>query len=263
MGEERSLRATRPSKRSKTAAHSMRMTAVAALCRAMPVSWLPVRCGIRMPVVVKYTAMKPQVALPRVRVSAIERRRERGISSSSASSASGTQPLRACVSGSITVNSSHPSHGLLTDLHVHLDTLGEVDVDARAEPDQTDPLALLDLRTLRDVGNDTAGDRAGDLDHLDVTELGVEVPDDALVVLALLVERRNEPTGDVLDRRHRAGEGRAVDVDVQRAHEDRDAGASVLPGHDALHHTVGGRDDPALGDLALRVPEEPQHARRE
>src|SRR5690242_19790615 len=206
--------------------------------------------------------MKPQVALPRVSVSAIDRRSERGISSSSStSSASGTQP--ACVSGSITVNSSHPSHRLLTDLHVDLDTLGEVDVHARAEADQTDPVTLLDLRPLRDVGHDAAGDGAGDLDHLDVTELGVEVPDDALVVLALLVERRNEPTGDVLDGRHRAGERRAVDVDVEWAHEDRDAGASVLPRHDALHHAVGGRDDTALGDLTLGVAEEPQHPGRE
>src|SRR5436309_399732 len=198
----------------------------------MPVdSSLPVRCGIRMPVVVKYTAMNPHVALPRVRVSAIERRRERGISSSSStSSASGTQP--AWVSGSITVNASHPSHRLLTDLDRDLHALGQVDVDARAEADQTDAVALLDLRALRDVGDDAAGHRAGDLDHFDVTEFGVEVPDDALVVLALLVERRNEPAGDVLDRGHRAGERRAVDVDVERAHEDRDPGATVLPRHD-------------------------------
>lgn len=46
---------------------------------------------------------------------------------------------------------------------------------------------------------------AGDLHHLDVAELGVEVPDDALVVLALLVERRNEAAGHVLDGGHRAG----------------------------------------------------------
>src|SRR5690242_8238997 len=143
---------------------------------------------MRMPVVVKYTAMKPHVALPRVRVSAIDRRRERGISSSSStSSASGTQPW---VSGSITVNASHPRHGLLSHLDRDLHALGQVDVDARAETDQADPLALLDLRALGDVGDDAAGDGAGDLDHLDVTELGVEVPDDALVVLALLVESR-------------------------------------------------------------------------
>src|SRR4051794_20758276 len=170
------------------------MTAVAALLRAMPVSWLSVRCGIRMPVVVKYTAMKPQVALPRVRVSAIERRRERGISSSSStSSASGTQP--AWVSGSITVNASHPSHRLLADLDRDLHALRQVDVDTRAEADQTDAVALLDLRALRDVGDDAAGHRAGDLDHLDVTEFGVEVPDDALVVLALLVETGTKPPG--------------------------------------------------------------------
>ena len=82
---------------------------------------------MRMPVVVKYTAMKPHVALPSVRVSAIDRRRERGISSSSStSSASGTQP--ALVSGSITVNASHPSHGLLTDLDRDLHALGQVEV---------------------------------------------------------------------------------------------------------------------------------------
>src|ERR1043165_270931 len=106
----------------------------------MPDSSLPVRCGIRMPVVVKYTAMKPQVALPSVRVSAIERRRERGISSSSSStsSASGTH----WVSGSITVNASHPCHRLLADLDGDLAPLGEVDVDAGAETDQADPLAL-------------------------------------------------------------------------------------------------------------------------
>src|SRR3954467_5514073 len=117
-----------------------------------------------MPVVVKYTAMKPQVALPSVRVSAIERRRERGISSSSStSSASGTH----WGSGSITVNASHPCHRLLADLDRDLDTLGEVDVDARAETDQADPVALLDLRSLRHVRDDAASDRTGDLDHLD------------------------------------------------------------------------------------------------
>ncbi len=59
----------------------------------MPDSSLPVRCGMRIPVVVKYTAMNPHVALPRVSVSAIESRSERGMSSaSSCSSASGTQP---------------------------------------------------------------------------------------------------------------------------------------------------------------------------
>ena len=36
---------------------------------------------MRMPVVVKYTAMKPHVALPSVRVSAIDSRSESGISS--------------------------------------------------------------------------------------------------------------------------------------------------------------------------------------
>ncbi len=106
IGEDRSLRATSPSNRSKIAAMSMRITAVAAECRAMPLSSLPVRCGIRMPVVVKYTAMKPHVALPRVRVSAIDSRIESGMSSASSSSASGTHS--ACVSGSITVNASHP-----------------------------------------------------------------------------------------------------------------------------------------------------------
>src|SRR5690606_3165853 len=216
----------------------------------------------RMPVVVKYTAMKPQVALPRVRVSAIDRRSESGISSSSSSwSASGTHP--ACVSGSITVNASHPSHGLLTDLDRDLHALRQVEVDTRAEADETDPVALLDLGALGHVGDDAAGDGAGDLDHPDVTELGVEVPDHPLVVLALLVEGGPETTGDVLDGRHGAVQRRAVDVDVERAHEDRDTGAAVLPRHDALHHSVGGRDDPAAGDLALGVAEEPQHPRRQ
>src|SRR4051812_15082046 len=180
--------------------------------------------------------MKPRVALPSVRVSAIDRRSDSGISSASSAMSSSAQ---AGVSGSVTVNSGHPSHRLLADLDVGLDALGKVDVDTRTEADQADPFALLDLRALGDVGHDAAGDGAGDLDHLDVTELGVEVPDDALVVLALLVEGGNEATGDVLDRRDRAREGSAVHVHVQRAHEDRDAGAPVLPRHDALHHTVG------------------------
>lgn len=95
----------------------------------MPDSSLPVRCGIRMPVVVKYTAMKPQVALPRVRVSAIDSRIDNGISSaSSSSSASSTQPAGA--SGSIKVNSSHPCGRGLTDLDGDVDTFRKVDVDA-------------------------------------------------------------------------------------------------------------------------------------
>lgn len=85
IAELRSLRATRPSKRSKTDAMSISRTAVAALWRAMPplASALPMRCGTRTPVVVKYTAMKPQIALPRVRVSAIDSRVESGMSSTS------------------------------------------------------------------------------------------------------------------------------------------------------------------------------------
>lgn len=53
IAEARSLRATSPSNRSKMEASSIRITAMAALCRAIPPSSLPVRCGIRTPVVVK------------------------------------------------------------------------------------------------------------------------------------------------------------------------------------------------------------------
>src|SRR5690606_38066444 len=112
-----------------------------------------------MPVVVKYTAMKPQVALPRVRVSAIDRRSESGIFSSS-SSCSASCTRTSCVSGSITFSSSLPSYGLLTDLDRDLLALRQVEVDTRAEADVTDPVALLDLGALGHVGDDAAGDGA-------------------------------------------------------------------------------------------------------
>src|SRR5215203_6772103 len=106
---------------------------------------------MRTPVVVKYTAMKPQVAFPSVSVSAIDSRVESGISSSS-SSVSGTH--EAWVSGSITVKSSHPRCRGLADLDGGLDSLRQVDIHSGAEADQPDAFALFDLRALCHVRHD-------------------------------------------------------------------------------------------------------------
>src|SRR5882757_1572886 len=273
IAELRSLRATSPSKRSKTDASSISVTAPAALCLDIAPSLVPIRCGTSTPVVVKYTAMNPQIALPRVRPSAMDSRVDSGSSATPSSSSLTQEDAEAavappgadadCVSGSRMVKASHPSRGGLPDLDRGLDARRQIDVDARAEPDQPDPLALLDLAAPWHVRHDPPRHRAGDLHHLDVTEFGVEVPDHPLVVFALLVERRYVSAGDVLDGGDRTGQGSAVDVHVQRAHENRDPDASVLPRHDALHHAVGRGDHAALGDLPLGVAEEPQHAGRE
>ena len=147
IAELRSLRATSPSKRSKTDASSIRITAVAALCRAMPPSSLPVRCGMRTPVVVKYTAMKPQVALPRVRVSAIDSRVDSGMSSLVlVGLGRPSPPVSRDQSRSRRVTPAVVAWPTST---ADLDALREVDVDARAEADQSDPLTLLDLGALR------------------------------------------------------------------------------------------------------------------
>src|SRR5581483_10802715 len=87
------------------------------------------------------------------------------------------------VSGSVTVKARHPGGRTLADLDGGFDARREVGVNPGAEADQADPLALLHLSPGLQVGDDAAGDRAGDLHHLDVADLGVEVPDDALVAV--------------------------------------------------------------------------------
>src|SRR5437868_12140074 len=85
------------------------------------------------------TAAKPQSALPRESESAAERRKALPTGPCGTSSSLSQPPASAAV------NSSHPRHCLLTHGHRGRDSFGEVDIDSRAESDESDPLGLYEL----------------------------------------------------------------------------------------------------------------------
>src|SRR5262245_64851901 len=83
----------------------------------------------------------------------------------------------------------------LPDRHQRPASGRKVDVDPRAEADETDALAGADALALPDEADDTTGNEAGDLHHRDLGGLG---GDDhggaALVELARFVGRRVDET---------------------------------------------------------------------
>src|SRR6185312_11853301 len=101
--------------------------------------------------------------------------------------------------------------------------LGQIDIEPRAEADQPKAFARADQLAFLHETHDPARHESGDLDHADTPVRRGDHQRIALVILARLIElgidEGARPVGDVLDL---AGRGRAVDVTVEHAHEDRD-----------------------------------------
>src|SRR5690606_30637443 len=257
MAEARNFRATRPSNRSQVAPMRSRTTAVPKN-RGSGVNSAFARRALIADQASTPTARKPQSALPRESEAAAAGRKALPTGPWDPSPTSPTgQVDSACRSGA--VKARHARHRPLTHRDRRGDALRQVDVDPGAEPDQPDPLPLRDLGARREVRHDAAGERAGDLHDLQLPEGGGELPDHPLVLVAVLVEGRQEATGDVLDRGHDPVGRGAVDVHVQRAHEYRHPGPAVRPWIDALHDAVGRGQQPSLPQGALGVAEEPEH----
>src|ERR1017187_6589268 len=134
----------------------------------------------------------------------------------------------------------------------------EQDVDARTEFDEADALTGGDSIAGLLAENDTAGDQAGDLleDHRGADALH---GDDVLLIglRTLFAAGDVEASRLVADVADNAGDGRAVDVDIENIEKDADAeerGALRLHGN---HFAVGGRyGHPAGGDGAGGIAEE-------
>src|SRR5690606_28991910 len=158
-----------------------------------------------------HTARNPQIALPRDSESAADSRNAlptgpRG--SSSSASAACQRPASAVV------NSGHPRNRLLAHGHRRGDPFRKIDVDTGTAADEPDALTLRDLRAGTHVRHDPARHRASDLHHLDVTERGLEMPHHALVLVAVLVESRQEPTRHMLHGGDISRKRCTIDVDV-------------------------------------------------
>ena len=159
--------------------------------------------------------------------------------------------------------------GALADRHQGAVPGRQIEVDARAEADQAEPLADAHAVALADEGDDAPRDQAGDLHDRDLAAVGGGDDEAApLVLLARLVEGGVEEAARHVDRADdAAGHRRAVDVDVEHGKEDRDPEAlglaeaeldrraHALDGRDA---PVGRRDDQALAQRrdAGRIAEE-------
>ena len=174
---------------------------------------------------------------------------------------------------------------LLAQHHARLRIAREVDVDPAAEADQPDALARCDGIARLHERHDPACHEAGDLGEAHAPAVGAFDEDVlAFVLFARLVEIGvEELAGDIdhpLDRpRHR----RAIDVDVEHAHENRDAChrlfAEPFAALPVIAHQFGGRRDlfdqrdEAVGrgnDVVLalrgdanRIAEEGEHAQRQ
>src|SRR3989344_1696039 len=102
---------------------------------------------------------------------------------------------------------------------------GQIDVDAAAESDQPDPLAGRDILPHADERQDAPRHQPGDLGKADAYP--VAALDDemlAFILLARLVEVGVEEfSRDIDDLAQRPRDRRAIDMDVEDAHEDRDA----------------------------------------
>src|SRR6185312_10582487 len=143
--------------------------------------------------------------------------------------------------------------------------VGQIDVKTRAKADHADALADAHSGARAHEAENPACDQSGDLHHADPALLGRNDEGVALVVLARLVEvgaeKRAMMIGDALEL---AGDGAAVHVTVEHAHEDRHprqgplAELEILGRNrvgDPAHAPVGGRHHDALahGRHALRV----------
>src|SRR5512134_629846 len=96
-------------------------------------------------------------------------------------------------------------------------TRRQVEVDARAEPDQAEALADAHAVALSRKCHDAPRDQPGDLHDRDLHAVGTGYDEPApLILLARLVDRCVEEAAGHIDRAHDAsGNRRAVDVDVE------------------------------------------------
>jgi hypothetical protein len=142
---------------------------------------------------------------------------------------------------------------------------GKEDFGAGAEADHAKALAAGEGLALGGPGDDAAGDEAGNLADGDGAVLGFEPPGAAFVAGAGVgVADVEELAGLVDGALDFAGDGGAVDVDVEDGEEDGDAdhGAEMEIGLvvflDADDEAVGGGDDDVFvgGDGAFGVAEE-------
>src|SRR5215472_2638352 len=112
----------------------------------------------------------------------------------------------------------------IADLHPQFQRRSQQDIDARAEFDQTDALPALQRVTHALPEYDTAREEASDLPHHD-RACGALQGEDILLILdrGALAAGNSEPALLIDHVAHRSRNGRAIDVHIDRRHEDADA----------------------------------------
>ena len=154
----------------------------------------------------------------------------------------------------------------VADAHGRLGGRGQEEVHPGAEADESVALAARDERARRQVADDAPGDEPGDLHEAHVPARRAHGDRGLDVVARGLVfpggEEFSRAAGHVDDL---AGDGGAVDVDVEDREEDADLRAAVGAGDDLDHPAVGGRDQRLRvgGDRPDRVAEKPGDEQRE
>ena len=157
----------------------------------------------------------------------------------------------------------------MADSDKRLDAVGQIDIDAAAEPDHAEPFACAVTIANLGVAKNPPGNQAGNLDKGDVETIGGGYLETlAFVELAGFVQRCIEEfSWAVSGRGDGAINGGAVYVNVEHVHEHGDA-RSRLRAHakfvgrrcpvDHLHDAIGRADDQpvAHGRYPFRVAEE-------
>src|SRR5262249_18498794 len=106
--------------------------------------------------------------------------------------------------------------GDVTDLHTETRDLGNEDVDARPEGDESHAVALIHVLALPGVRHDAARNQARDLSHEDSARAALETDRGLLIGEARLVGSRvHELARRVLDEPHDTAHGISIDVHVE------------------------------------------------
>src|SRR2546427_4816673 len=155
------------------------------------------------------------------------------------------------------------AHHPVTGPHAHLGAAWHDAVGARAEADHPEALAGRELVTRSHAADDAPGNGARDLHDRDAGALPLEIDDAPLVhATGVGLIGGDEAAPRIRDAHDQGRDGRAVDVDVERRQEDRDAHGRTDEGiveRVDRHHAAVGRGQHRAGNgrrLPLRVAEE-------
>src|SRR5581483_3612477 len=132
-------------------------------------------------------------------------------------------------------------------------------VDARAEFDQADALPARDRVSSRLIADDPPRHSARDLFHDDRARGALDGEGSLLVLVRGLRTAGNQKTpGDVLDARDRAGDRRAVHVNVENIEKNTHLpcrAAGKFKPDEIDHAAIGGRNQSLAGTGSLRITE--------